>query len=48
MKALLILCSVMALFSLYGVMTQGHILWHVCFVCYTGMGTLVLILNPKL
>jgi hypothetical protein len=47
MRALLIFCAIMASFSLYGAMTQGHILWHACFVCYSGIGVLMLLLIPR-
>ena len=47
MKALLIFCAIMAAFSLYGALTIGHILWHACFVCYSGIGVLILLLIPQ-
>jgi hypothetical protein len=44
---LIIFCFIMAFLSLYGVMTIGHILWHIAFLGYATVGTLTLLLIPE-
>lgn len=46
-NAFILFCLIMSGLSLCGVMTSGHTLWHICFLGYSTVGALTILLTPE-